>query len=105
VVLERQSEFPDARGAPNTLLENALSLKHVLREGGLQDKTGLSIATELSVLLPGINAESGMGAGHAHRHYWTTMGLGRRALNAGAGLSHEHRAEIFLGAIAEGPHD
>jgi hypothetical protein len=47
VVLEGQSEFSDARGAPNTLLENAQSLKHVLREGSLQDKTGLSIATEI----------------------------------------------------------
>jgi hypothetical protein len=104
IVLEGQGEFPEAHGAPNALLENALSLKHVLREGSLQDKTGLSIATELSVLLPGIGAESGVGAmltGIIGQQWdW-----GAVHLNAGAGLSHEHRAEIFLGGIVEGPHD
>ena len=42
--------------------ENALSLKAVLREGTLQDKTGLSIATEVGLLLPTINGEAGVGA-------------------------------------------
>src|SRR5215471_12210828 len=44
VVLEGQGEHPHA--ADGRLVENALSLKNVLREGSLQDKSGLSVATE-----------------------------------------------------------
>jgi len=104
VVLEGQGEFPEAYGARNAVLQNALSLKHVLREGSLQDKSGLSIAAELSLLVPGFNAQAGMGAmltGIIGQQWeWGAMHL-----NAAAGLSREHRAEIFLGGIVEGPHD
>jgi hypothetical protein len=40
-------------------------LKYVLREGALQNKSGPSIATEFGLLLPGINAEPGVGASWA----------------------------------------
>src|SRR5262249_49960380 len=42
--------------------QNALSVKAVLREGALQDKTGVSIATEVGLLLPEINGEPSAGA-------------------------------------------
>src|SRR5262245_43120672 len=39
------------------LQDNALSLKTVLREGAFQEKSGVSVATELSALLPEVNGE------------------------------------------------
>ena len=41
---------------------NQLSLKRALRDGVLQDQPGRSIASEFGVLLPGINADPGIGA-------------------------------------------
>src|SRR5262249_14341370 len=47
-------------GIPGTsLVESQALLKGVLREGGLQEKPGPSIATEFGVLLPGINDQHG----------------------------------------------
>jgi hypothetical protein len=40
----------------------ALSLKGVLREGSLQEKSGVSVASELSALLPATGGDSGTGA-------------------------------------------
>src|SRR5258706_6187901 len=58
-VLEGQAEhFSRQR---SRLTEAALSLKSVVREGSLQEKSGWSLASEESVLLPGINAEDGAG--------------------------------------------
>src|SRR5689334_2082455 len=39
----------------NNLVDNGLFLKHVLREGSLQDKLGPSIATEFGLLLPDLH--------------------------------------------------
>ena len=51
-------------GIPATsLIGNITSLKTVLREGSLQEKSGPSIATEFDVLLPGISDEPGTGVG------------------------------------------
>src|SRR5215468_8363614 len=59
VVLEGQGEhFSRSR---SQLTEAALSVKGVLREGSLQDQSGWSLATEGSILLPGIHAEDGAG--------------------------------------------
>jgi len=77
-------------------------LKGVLREGSLQDKTGPSIATEFGALLPGINADSGMGASLAgivsQRWEWTTVHF-----NVAAALTRDQHADLFLGTIIEGP--
>jgi hypothetical protein len=100
VVLEGQGEHSNAAGS--ALVENALSLKHVLREGSLQDKDVLSIATEFGVLLPGANAEPGAGvslAGIAGQKF----GWGAIHVNVAAELSRDRRGELFLGAILEGP--
>ena len=81
----------------------AVSLKTVLREGSLQDKGGLSVAAELSALLPSINGESGAGAEGA-------LILSRRwdaatvHLNGAASWTRAHTLGLFGGLIAEG-HD
>jgi hypothetical protein len=78
-------------------------LKGVLRPGSLQDKTGPSVATEFGVLLPGVNAESGFGASIAgivsQRWEWGTVHF-----NAATALTREHRADLFVSTIVEGPY-
>ena len=58
VVLE--GEWGHSAHGPSQLGENELSLKTVLREE-VQDKSGLSLAVEGSILLPGIGTEDGAG--------------------------------------------
>jgi len=100
VVLEGQMEH--ARSTRSVLVDNALSLKGILREGSLQDKTGLSLATEIGALLPGVNDEQGFGASWAaiagQRWDW-----GAIYVNVAASLTREKRGEVFFGAIIEGP--
>jgi hypothetical protein len=102
VVLEGQGEHPQFSGAESSLVENALSLKHILREGSLQDKEGPSIATELGLLLPGVNEQNGVGASVAgiigQKFSW-----GAIHVNAAWELSRNHRGEVFFGTILEGP--
>jgi hypothetical protein len=90
------------RGA--SLVGNGASLKGVLREGSLQEKPGPSIATEFGLLLPGIRAEHGTGAGVAgivsQRWEWVTFHL-----NGAAAVTRQQHADLFLGVIGEGPHD
>jgi hypothetical protein len=102
VVLEGQAEHP--KYGRSTLVDNALSLKTVLQEGSLQDKSGLSIATEGSVLLPGLNNEAGAGVGLTgiigQRWNWGSVHV-----NLGASRSREGNGELFFGTILEGPAD
>ncbi len=102
VVLEGQGEHP--KHERSALVDNALSLKTVLQEGSLQHKTGLSIASEGSVLLPGINEEPGAGAGLTgiigQRWDWGSVHI-----NLGASRSREGNGELFFGTILEGPAD
>jgi len=102
VVLEGQAEHP--MHGQSSLVDNALSLKTVLQEGSLQDKSGLSIATEASVLLPGIADEPGAGVGVTgivgQRWEWGSLHV-----NLGVSRSREGHGEIFFGTILEGPKD
>jgi hypothetical protein len=102
VVLEGQEEHPSF--GRSTLVENALSVKTVLQEGSLQDKSGLSLATEAALLLPGINRDSGAGlslTGIAGEHRsWGTV-----QVNVAGSLSRDQHGEVFLGTILEGPHE
>lgn len=102
VVLEGQLEHP--RSGPSALVDNELSLKTVLREGSLQDKTGLSIGAEGTILLPGVSDEPGAGVGLtglvSQRWNWGTLHV-----NLGASRSREGNGEIFFGTILEGPAD
>jgi hypothetical protein len=102
VVLEGQAEhFSRMR---SRVTEAALSLKSVVREGSLQEKPGWSLASEESVLLPGINAEDGAGfewTGIASRRWeWGTVHF-----NLAATLTREHHGGFFAGSIIEGPED
>ena len=92
-------------GTPaSSVIESQALLKHVLREGVLQEKTGPSIATEFGILLPGINDEPGTGAvltGIASQRWdWGTVHL-----NAQIELTREQHADYFLDTIVEGPYD
>jgi hypothetical protein len=99
VVLEGQWEHPE-RG-PDVLADDMLSLKTVLREGSLQDRSGLSLAAEGGVLLPG-GDQPGAGVGltgiAGQRWAWGTLHI-----NLGASRSREGHGEIFFGTILEGP--
>ncbi len=83
--------------------DTALSLKGVLREGSLQEKTGLSVATELGVLLPTINGDPGVGAEWALivSQRWRDLTV---HVNGAAAWTRAHTAGVFGGVILEG-HD
>jgi hypothetical protein len=77
-----------------SLIGSDVLLKGVLREGGLQQKPGPSIATEFGILLPGINDERGTGAVvnaiASQRWDWGTIHL-----NAQIALTREQHADYF----------
>jgi hypothetical protein len=101
-VLEGRFENPLSPSGPASLREAGAFLKGVLREGGLQEKTGPSVATEVGVLLPDSQGPSGFGASIAgimsQRWEW-----GAIHLNGVAELTREHRADLFTSVIIEGP--
>jgi hypothetical protein len=104
-VLEGQAAHGLSAAARRTSqIENGFSLKGVLREGALQDQPGPSIATEFGVLLPGINNEHGVGGSVAaivsQRWEWGTVHL-----NTAASVTRQQHADLFVGAIVEGPRD
>src|SRR4051794_16541028 len=101
-VLEGQMETPISPTGPPSLTATGSFLKGVLRPGSLQDKSGISIATEFGALLPEINADPRWGlswAGIASQRWdW-----GAVHFNLGTALTREHRADLFVGTIVEGP--
>jgi hypothetical protein len=101
-VLEGQMEHPLAPSGPSSLTAAGAFLKTVLRPGSLQDKPGPSVATEFGILFPDSRGASGTGASLAgivsQRWDW-----GAIHLNGVATLTREHNADLFAGAIIEGP--
>src|SRR5436853_4457022 len=101
-VLEGQIESPLSPSGPSTLTAAGAFLKGVLREGSLQNKSGISVATEFGVLLPDTRGDSGVGASLAgivsQRWDW-----GAIHLNGQASLTRKHRTDLFVSAIVEGP--
>jgi hypothetical protein len=102
-VFEGRRQFPLSTSDDRaSLTDVATFLKGVLRSGSLQDQMGPSIATEFGVLLPGINAQPGLGASLAgivsQRWEWGTIHL-----NVATALTRDQHADLFLGAIVEGP--
>jgi hypothetical protein len=101
-VLEGQVEHPLAPSGPSSLTAAGAFLKTVLRPGSLQDKPGPCVASEVGVLLPDSRGASGTGASLAgivsQRWDW-----GAIHLNGVATLTREHNADLFAGAILEGP--
>jgi hypothetical protein len=102
LVLEGQLETPLSASGPSVLTASGAFLKHVLREGVLQDKSGPSIATEFGLLLPDSDGSNRLGASLAgivsQRWDWGTVHL-----NGEVAITRDHNADIFLGAIVEGP--
>jgi hypothetical protein len=101
-IVQGQIQTPLSSPDPVSLAATGAFLKHVIREGSLQDKTGPSIATEFGLLLPGINADQGVGASWAgivsQRWDWGTIHL-----NVQTALTRDQHADLFVGAILEGP--
>ncbi len=101
-VLEGQLETPLSPSGPSILTAAGAFLKGVLREGSLQNKEGVSIATEFGVLLPDSRGDSRVGASVAgivsQRWDW-----GAIHFNGQAALTRDHRADVFIGTILEGP--
>jgi len=101
-VFEGQGQTSLSPPGPTSLTAAGAFLKHVLVPGSLQDKTGPSVATEFGVLAPDSTGNSGFGVSLAgivsQRWDWGTMHL-----NAETALTREHRGDLFLSAIVEGP--
>jgi hypothetical protein len=102
VVLEGRLETPLSPTGPTSISASALSLKHVVIPGSLQDKEGPSVATEFGLLLPDSNGASGVGASIAgivsQRWAWGTINF-----NAATALTRDQHADLFLSTIIEGP--
>jgi hypothetical protein len=102
-VLEGRLETPFSPTGPTILTDGGAFLKHVLRQGVLQDQAGPSIATEFGILLPDSIGNSGFGASVAgiisQRWDWGTAHL-----NIAGALTRDQHADVFTGIILEGPY-
>ena len=65
---------------------------------------GPSVAVEFGPLLPGVNDEQGWGASWVGIVSQRWSG-GTIHFNLGAALTREHRGDLFIGTIFEGPYD
>jgi len=89
-----------APGPRSRLQDTALSVKCVLREGSLQERTGPSVATEISALLPTVGGEPGAGAllTVIASHRWPALTV---HLNGAAAWTRAHRLGLLGGVILE----
>jgi hypothetical protein len=102
MVVQGQVETPLSPTGPSTLAATGAFLKYVVQPGVLQNQSGVSIATEFGPLLPGINADPGVGFSWAgivsQRWDWGTAHF-----NVEANLTRDQQGEAFLDVILEGP--
>jgi hypothetical protein len=93
----------ELQGPRSSVQDIAFSLKGVLREGSLQEKTGVSVATELSALLPATSGDQGTGAEWAVivSHRWPDLTV---HVNGALAWTRAHEPGAFGGIILEG-HD
>jgi hypothetical protein len=102
MVLQTQGETPLSPGGPGSLAASGAFLKYVIQPGVLQGQSGVSIATEFGPLLPGVNADPGVGFSWAgivsQRWDWGTAHF-----NVETNLTRDQHGEAFLGVILEGP--
>ena len=102
LVLQGRGRSPLSRAAPFTFGDTGVFMKGVLRRGALQDADGVSVATEIGVLTPGIDTDPGTGASVtgivSQRWPWGTAHL-----NVAAALTRDQHADLFVGTIVEGP--
>src|SRR5215471_20912754 len=97
LVIEGRGEHPlSGEDTGSRFVDDAISLKHVLREGVLQGKSGPSVATEFGVLLPEINGVPNAGGSWAvimsDRWSWGTVHL-----NIGTAWTREQHPDVFVG--------
>jgi hypothetical protein len=101
-VLESQLQTPFWPSGPTSLSASGAFLKHVVRPGSLQDRSGPSIATEFGVLLPDGSGDGRFGASIdaivSQRWDWGTVHL-----NMAAELTRNQRADFFPDLVIEGP--
>jgi hypothetical protein len=102
VVVQSQMLTPITGGGQVNLAATAAFLKYVIRPGVLQGQSGVSIATEFGPLLPGVNAEPGVGFSWAgivsQRWDWGTAHF-----NVQTALTRDQHGEGVLDLILEGP--
>jgi hypothetical protein len=102
MVLQTEMLSPITGGGQPSIQATGAFLKYVIVPGVLQEKSGVSIATEFGPLLPGVNADPGVGFSWAgivsQRWDWGTAHF-----NVEANLTRDHQAEAFGGVILEGP--
>jgi hypothetical protein len=93
---------PTGSDRKNTLRDTALSVKGVLRNGSLQDRTGPSVGLEVGLLLPGIGTDPGVGASFAGlvSQRWAAVSV---HVNGTLLITHDHTLGAVAGAIVEGP--
>ena len=101
LVVQGVGDFPFS-GGDATFGDGGIFLKHVLREGSLQGKSGLSLATELGVLLPelthGAWTDAGVYLGFIASQAWRDFIV---HFNASIARSVDAHEDIFMGAILE----
>lgn len=105
VVLEGKQSILLGQGVAGPryrLDDTALSLKAVLRKGGLQGREGPSLATEIGALLPTVNGDPGAGAQVAliASQRWEAMTI---HANGQAIWTRTHLPGFLAGLIVEGP--
>jgi hypothetical protein len=102
MVLQTEMLTPITGGGQPSIAATGAFLKYVIVPGVLQDKSGISVATEFGLLLPGVNADPGVGFSWAgivsQRWDWGTAHF-----NVEANLTRDHQGEVFTGIILEGP--
>jgi hypothetical protein len=104
LVIEGRHEVaidPEADDPRSALVDNAVSIKQVLRRGVLQEESGPSIATEYGVLLPSTDGgRTGFTIAGIASQRWDAATV---HLNAAVARTREHEPALFLGTILEGP--
>ncbi len=117
LVIQGTGELPLA-GGDATYGDGGIFLKHLLREGTLQKKSGLSLATEFGVLLPefagsesggvpvaglpGVWSDAGVYLGFIASYAWRDLVV---HWNASLARSVDRQNDFFAGAIFEfAPH-
>jgi hypothetical protein len=103
---QRETALDRSAGEPRTsFTDTGAFIKQVLRPGALQDKPGLSVATEYGILLPSSpSGETRTGASVAGI-ISGRGGAGTIHLNGALAYTREHKLDRFLGVIVEGPYD
>jgi len=86
---------------PPRFLNGGVFVKHVLREGSLQDRFGLSLAAETGVLVPTTDpnaSDGGVYMGFIASNAWKELIM---HLNVSFARSTDRQPDVFLGSIFE----